>query len=59
MIDKMFVEGGEKSISHNNYEYRYDNQYFNENNYYDQTKINEANSKEERKNIKFNDIFIK
>ena len=89
MIDKMFVEGGEKSISksgklftskydynfhekilmkkypsyykrkYNNCEYRYDNQYFNENNYYDQSKINEANSKEERKNIKFNDIFIK
>ena len=89
MIDKMFVEGGEKSISksgklftskydynfhekilmkkypsyykrkYNNCDYRYDNQYFYENNYYDQTKINDAIAIEERKNIKFNDIFIK
>ncbi len=90
MIDKMFVEGGEKSVSksgklftskydynfhekilmkkypsyykrkYNNCDYRYDNQYFYENNYYDdQTKINEMNSIKDRKNIKFNDIFLK
>ena len=44
---------------YNNCDYRYDNQYFYENNYYDQTKINDAIAIEERKNIKFNDIFIK